>query len=101
MTQQFCFKIHKHEKEVILAVCDEEILGQTFREGEMRITVNEAFYGNERIAAEDVRERFKLATIINLVGNEAVALAVAEGLVDPGNILVIGGVKHAQAVTLS
>ena len=94
------FKAHRHPEEVILTVCDEEILGQTFSEGDLRITVGEGFYGGDIIEEEELRTRLGTFTIINLVGNRVVDLAIAEGIVDPDAVMVIGGVKHAQAVTL-
>ena len=94
------YKMHRHEKELILAACDEEILGQTFREGGMHITVNEKFYGGDLMAEEEFADRLRAVTIINLVGNRVVDLAIAAGIVDPEAVFVIGGVKHAQAVTL-
>lgn len=100
MAGNFYFKVHRHPEEVILAVCDEEILGQTFSEGDLRITVGEGFYGGDIIEEEELRTRLGTFTIINLVGNRVVDLAIAEGIVDPDAVMVIGGVKHAQAVTL-
>ena len=100
MAGNFYFKAHRHPEEVILAVCDEEILGQTFYEGDLRITVGEGFYGGDIIEEEELRTRLGTFTIINLVGNRVVDLAIAEGIVDPDAVMVVGGVKHAQAVTL-
>ncbi len=96
----FYFRIHRHPAEVLLAVCDEEVLGHTFSEGDLRITVGEGFYGGDLIEEEELRTRMGTFTIINIVGNRAVDIAVAEGIVDPDAVIVIGGVKHAQAVTL-
>jgi len=39
-------------------------------------------------------------SVINLVGERAVAVAVEQGLVDPECVLIIDGIKHAQAVKL-
>ena len=39
-------------------------------------------------------------TILNIVGNRAVDLAIREGLVSEDSVIVIGEVKHAQAVRM-
>ena len=39
---RFYFKVHKHPDEVLISVCDEEILGQTFRGEKSRITVTDS-----------------------------------------------------------
>lgn len=99
MTGNFCFRAHRHPKETVIAVCDEEILGKTFAEGELHITVNPGFYGGDVIDEAELRSRIGSFTILNVVGNRAVAIAIEEGIVDADSVIVIGGVKHAQAVT--
>ncbi|AGI48522.1 hypothetical protein TALC_01556 [Thermoplasmatales archaeon BRNA1] len=100
MSGTFYFKEHKHPKETLFAICDSEILGETFRDGDIRITVEESFYGGDLIEEVDLRSVIGSFTIINIVGNRAVDLAIEEGIIDPECVIVIGGVKHAQAVTL-
>lgn len=93
-------KIHTHEKERILAACDQEIIGMTFRGGDAKITVSERFYGGEIISEDIFVERTKSVTIMNLVGNRVVDRAIKEGLVSEDNVMIIGEVKHAQTVIL-
>lgn len=94
------FKIHKHPKETVIAVCDDDIVGRTFRSDGMKLFVSEAFYGGELIGEEEFRSRLDTFTIVNLAGNRVVDIAIEEGVINPENVLVIGGVKHAQAVIL-
>ena len=91
-------RIHTHGNERILAACDEDVLGMTFEGGGARITVSEGFYRGESISEEAFVERMKSVTIMNLVGERAVALAISEGKVSPDSVIEIGGVKHAQVV---
>jgi hypothetical protein len=93
-------KIHVHEKDRILAACDQEILGMTFRGDGVKIKVSELFYGGESVSEEVFIERTKSVTIMNLVGNRTVDMAVKEGLVSEQNVMVIGEVKHAQVVIM-
>ncbi|MBQ8179057.1 MAG: DUF424 family protein [Candidatus Methanomethylophilaceae archaeon] len=93
-------RIHTNGDERILAACDEDIIGKTFRGDGMRITVSETFYRGESVSTEAYIERMKSVSIMNLVGEEAVSIAVAQGHVSPENIIVIGGVKHAQVVMM-
>ncbi|MDR1403991.1 MAG: DUF424 family protein [Candidatus Methanoplasma sp.] len=93
-------KIHVHEKERILAACDLEILGMTFRGDGVKIKVSELFYGGEIISEDIFAERTKSVTIMNLVGNRVVDRAVKEGLVSEENVMIIGEVKHAQTVIM-
>ena len=93
-------KIHTHDNERILAACDEDILGMTFRDERSKITVSERFYGGERISEEIFIERTKSVTIMNLVGNTVVDVAVKAGLVSEDCVMIIGGIKHAQTVVM-
>lgn len=96
----FYFKVHKHPEEVVVAVCDEEILGRTFRSDGLKLFVSEVFYKGEVVDEEELRSRIGTFTVLNLAGNRCVDIAIELGIVDPDNVFVIGGVKHAQAVTL-
>lgn len=98
MSGKYYFKVHKHPTEVVIAICDEEALGQTFRNEKMKITVNEAFYGGDLVEEAFVRLNIGSFTILNIVGNRIIDLAISEGIIAPENVIQIGEVKHAQAV---
>ncbi|NLU45526.1 MAG: DUF424 family protein [Euryarchaeota archaeon] len=93
-------RIHVHENDRILAACDEDILGMTFRGGGARITVSERFYCGESVSEETFLERTRSASVINMVGNAVIGVAVREGLVSADCVMDIGGVKHAQVVMM-
>jgi hypothetical protein len=40
--------------------------------------------------------RLQMATIANLVGKRTLEVATRHGFVDPGCVLTIGGIPHAQ-----
>ena len=91
-------RIHTSGNDRILAACD--LLGRTFRGDGTVITVSERFYKGEIVSAEAFIERMKSVSIMNLVGEEVVSIAISEGHVSPENVMDIGGVKHAQVVMM-
>jgi hypothetical protein len=91
-------KIHVRDTERLLAACDEELVGKQFSENGMRLKVSEIFYKGELVTEETFRERMKSVTVMNLVGDRAVSIAQDAGYVS--DIVVIGGVKHAQVVVM-
>ena len=93
-------RIHAGKEDMLLAACDEDLIGKEFREGRMRLKVSREFYMGELVSEETLVERLKSVSVINLVGERAVAVAVEQGLVDPECVLIIDGIKHAQAVKL-
>lgn len=93
-------KIHMNERDTILAACDEHLAGQTFREGDARLDVNEVFYKGDILDRAGLVERMKSASIMNLVGDEAVGIAIDEGYASETDVIIIGGVRHVQVVLL-
>jgi len=93
-------KMHVRDGERLLAACDTEILGKTFREGDMRLKISETFYKGEEITEEAFRIRMKSVTIMNLAGERTVTIAKEEGFVSDDSVIIIDGVKHAQAVIM-
>ena len=87
-------------KGLLVAVCDEDVLGETFESDPVSLTVTEDFYGGETVPESDVIDSFERATTANIVGSRAVSLAIEEGFVDEGNVLDIDGTPHAQFLLL-
>ena len=94
----FSVKLHRHPSGNVLAVCDSELLGQSFSEGDLRLKVSEGFYGGDTVEEAVLIEHMSRAPSMNLVGEETVSLAIREGYVDASCVIVIGGVKHAQVL---
>ena len=93
-------RIHKAADDIILAACDEDVLGKTFRGDEARITVNERFYNGELVSEETFIQRMESVSIMNLVGERTIAIAIERGHVSEENVMDIGGVKHVQVVKI-
>ncbi len=89
-------KIYTTQGEIILAACDEDLLGKTFEEGELQLIVSESFYGGERVTQELFMSQLRNATIANLVGRKVVNIASELGMINEDCVLEIDGVPHAQ-----
>lgn len=88
-------KVHTRGAEVLVAACDERLLGKTLREGELRLHVS-AFYDGERMTESEFAARLRLATMGNFVGRETVEAAQRAGFVGEDGVLWIEGEPHAQ-----
>jgi len=93
-------KVYNVGDEVLVAVCDEGLLGMEFSEGEVYLKVSTAFYGSERADYDEVVSALSEATIANLVGEQSVSCAVENGFVDASDIIYIEGVPHVQMVCM-
>ena len=81
---------------LLVSVCDEDVLGDTFETGEVSLTVDPDFYDGEAATAEEVAASLSRAAVANLVGHDAVAVAVDHGFVEEANVLELDGTVHAQ-----
>jgi len=91
---KFWIKIHGP----VLAVCDEEILGEVLEEGDICFEVKESFYKGELVDEQRLVNLLMNMRNINIIGNNAVAIADSLGLVS--RTIEISGVKHAIIVKI-
>ena len=80
-----------------MAICDKELLGKEIGK-ELKITVSEAFYGEELIDDKKALEIMKQSTICNLLGKNIIKLAIEKKFIMKENIMFIGDIPHAQFV---
>ncbi len=85
---------------LLVAVCDPEVLGETFEEGEITLTVTEEFYGGEAVEESAVVDSLARATVANIVGTRAVELAIEEGFIEEANVLEVDSTRHAQLLRM-
>lgn len=91
-------RVRKTLEHYLVAICDEALLGQTLVQGKIRFKVSEEFYGGELVDMEKCLEHLKRATIVNMIGNNTVKVAIEAGIVHKGAVLYIDGHPHAQWV---
>lgn len=86
----------KTDEGLLVAVCDDDVLGETFEDGEISLHVSEEFYGGEEADEQAIADSLARATVANLVGEQTVELAVEQGFVDEENVLDVESTRHAQ-----
>ena len=93
-------KIINDKRGVLVAICDSGLLGETFRQGKMKLEVNTEFYGGALCRIEKAMESLAEADIANLVGEATIEAAIERGLVDPEAVIYFGPTPHVQIVRL-
>ena len=93
-------RVFKDAKYTLVAVCDSELLGETFREGKLKLEVKVDFYKGASVSISEALQAIAAADIANLVGEGIVEAAVQKGFVNPSAIVHIGGVPHVQMVRM-
>ena len=85
---------------LLVSVCDAEVMGETFEDGPVSLTVTEEFYGGETVSESEVVDSLARCSVANIVGTESVDVAVEHGFVDEENVLDVDGTRHAQLLWL-
>lgn len=96
----FAVRNYRRSGQVLLAACDQELLGTKHEEGPLRLDVRGDFYDGLRVDEGELRQFLGACTVANLVGERTVAVAVAMGVVESRNVRRVGGVPHAQMMVL-
>ena len=91
-------KEHLSDTEIVVAVCDEELLGKTLGGDGYEFYVDPVFYGGRRMSISEALTVIESSTIANLVGKKIVSAAVKHKLVHKDAIVYISGVPHAQII---
>ena len=87
-------------KDMVVAVCDEDILGKTLEGGRVPFKVSEGFYKGTLGDVDEAIAAMKRATICNLVGKKIVEAAIECNMVHERAVIYFGDVPHAQIVKL-
>ncbi|SRR3989338_327322 len=87
--------IIKSYREVV-AICDSELLGKYFEEGNFQLDVKESFYkGNKKTEQEVIQIILDMKSedaTFNLVGERAVNAAIKAGLISEDSVRKIQGI---------
>lgn len=102
MKGQVSVKTHKAQGQIVVAMCDAELVGRKLKEGKIQITLNDGFYGGEVFDADETGlfNLLRGATSYNIFGERAIAVAVKYNLVDKSAVRLVDGVPHVQVYCL-
>ena len=96
---QFSYRVYNESNESLLAVADTDLLGRTFEDGELVLSITE-FYQGDKCDTEEIVSLLKSATIINAVGKDIISVMEKERMINKNSVLNIKGVPHAQVVVM-
>lgn len=90
-------KIHKSYRDVV-AICDKELLGKKFEQGDMQIEIS-SFFDGEHKTEPEVLEIIKNASSedvsFNIVGKKSIKTALKAGIISKEGIKTIQGIPMA------
>ncbi|MGB2728452.1 MAG: DUF424 family protein [Halobacteriota archaeon] len=84
--------------DIMVAVCDTELIGKSFEGDGLLLKISESFYKGEEATEREVVDSLKHANIANLVGERAIKCALDNDFIEEANVISVDGVPHAQMV---
>ncbi|MDE1824025.1 MAG: DUF424 family protein [Candidatus Micrarchaeota archaeon] len=96
-------KRYDTEKGMMIAMCDEELIGREFSEGRAKLDLNKyaSFYKGELLDQEKIKIDIENIYSANVVGERSVAIILKSGMANPEDIKRIKGVEFLQVYKLN
>jgi hypothetical protein len=88
-------KVHNRNGIETIACCDELLLNQEFKEGKLRIEINESFFGGNLLDIEEALGILKEASFFNIVGKNITNKAIDLKLLSKDGVRTINGIPMA------
>jgi len=96
----FWGKIFPAKYDIVVAICDEELIDKEIKMKKHKVKISKNFYGGKLIDEKIAVKLMEKATIGNLIGKNIVELAEKNGFIVKQNIISINGIPHAQFVKI-
>jgi len=94
-------KINKSQGRIIVAICDANLIGKKFEDGNTWLDLSAPFYQGKKSSIGQVRDLFKKADNLNLVGTKTIQLALQENVISQESIRKIKNIPFASIAAFS
>ncbi len=86
----------------VVAICDSDLIGKYFNEGDLQLDVKESFYKGEDVsrekAIEIMKDMSKEDATFNIVGEESVDAGIEAGVISENGVIKIHGVPFGMVL---
>ena len=89
---QFSARVTDYQNNMMLNICDIDILGKNIVEGELHMNISESYYGEKLVEKEEAKKLLKQSSIINMVGKNTISLSIELGIGSENGIKTISNV---------
>ena len=94
-------KLHPTDNGVMVAMCDSKLIDQVLSEGDIEINIRDYsdFYKGQLVGKEAAMTLIKKDDVYsaNIVGEEAIGVALERGIIEKGHLKKISKVPYANA----
>ena len=89
---QFSVRVTDYQKNLMLNICDLDLLGKTIVQDQLKINISKSYYGEKIIEDDEAQTLLKQASIINMAGKDTISLSIKLGIGSENGIKTVGGV---------
>ena len=89
---QFSARVTDYQNNMMLNICDVDLLGKNIVEGELNMNIGESYYGEKLIEKEEAKKLLKQSSIINMVGKNTISLSIELGIGSENGIKKISNI---------
>ena len=79
----FSVRTAEYKGTILVNICDEELVGKTVTEGQLKVHLSSEFYSGEVVDMGEALRLIRTCSIVNLAGTRSVALAVQNNVGAP------------------
>lgn len=83
----------------VVAICDSDLIGKRFEEGDLQLDIKESFYGKEEFSETEaiiiLKKMQREDATFNIVGKKSINTALKAGIVEKGWVKEVQGIPFA------
>ena len=89
---QFSARVTDYQNNMMLNICDVDLLGKNIVDGELNMNISKSYYGEKLIEEDEATKLLKQSAIINMVGKNTISLSIELGIGSENGIKTISNV---------
>jgi len=88
----FAVRTVNYQRNKMLNICDSRLVGRVLVEGELTMNITPSYFAERVVDEQEAEQLLKNASIINMVGEETIALSVKIGVGSSKGVKKINGI---------
>ena len=88
----FAVRTVNYQRNKMLNICDSRLVGRVLVEGELTMNITPSYFEERVVDEQEAEQLLKNASIINMVGEETIALSVKIGVGSSKGVKKINGI---------
>ena len=93
MPSQFFYRLIHNQNIKIANLCDSDNLGKTVSNADVEIEISKAYFGGQLVDEKEAIDLLTGSSMLNLVGNRIVKLALSLNLASEDSVRIIDGIS--------